>query len=107
MNRCQADITNNKSIQIALKEETAYLEKYYPSLASSNGSKHLVKTMNAILLSHIRNCLPYLRARVDTLTSQYRSLLDSYGDAMDDQVRRIEFSPHFSLFFVDLLTQES
>ena len=88
MNRCQQDIVNNKSIQAALKEEAEYLEKHYPTLASQNGSEYLVKKMNAILLSHIHTCLPGLRTRVETLIGKYRERLDSYGDAMENQVRR-------------------
>lgn len=85
VNRSQQDIINNKSIQDALKDEISYLQKKYPSLASRNGSTYLIKTLNRLLMHHIRDCLPELKTRVNVLASQFQSLLHSYGEAVDDQ----------------------
>ena len=89
VNRSQQDIINNKSIQDALKDEVSYLQRKYPSLASRNGSNYLIKTLNRLLMHHIRDCLPELKTRVNVLASQFQSLLHSYGEAVDDQVRRL------------------
>lgn len=86
VNRSQQDIINNKSIQDALKDEISYLQRKYPSLASRNGSTYLIKTLNRLLMHHIRDCLPELKTRVNVLASQFQSLLHSYGEAVDDQV---------------------
>lgn len=86
VNRSQQDIINNKSIHDALRDEISYLQKKYPSLASRNGSTYLIKTLNRLLMHHIRDCLPELKTRVNVLASQFQSLLHSYGEAVDDQV---------------------
>ena len=37
-------------------------------------------------MHHIRNCLPELKSRVNTMTSQYQHLLQSYGEPVEDKV---------------------
>jgi len=37
-------------------------------------------------MSHIRNCLPDLKARVNVMLSQYQQVLNSYGEPVVDQV---------------------
>lgn len=37
-------------------------------------------------MHHIRDCLPELKTRVNVMISQFQSLLNSYGVAVDDQV---------------------
>ena len=39
-----------------------------------------------LLMHHIRNCLPELKSRVNTMTSQYQHLLQSYGEPVEDKV---------------------
>lgn len=52
---------NNKSIQDALKDEAAFLQRKYPTLANRNGTPYLAKTLNRLLMHHIRDCLPELK----------------------------------------------
>ncbi|XP_054154711.1 dynamin-1-like protein isoform X2 [Oppia nitens] len=85
VNRSQQDIINKKSIDDALKDELLYLQRKYPSLATRNGSPYLAKTLNRLLMHHIRDCLPELKTRVNVMISQFQSLLNSYGVAVDDQ----------------------
>jgi hypothetical protein len=61
VNRSQQDIMNNKSIQEALKDEAAFLQRKYPTLANRNGRPYLAKTLNRLLMHHIRDCLPDLK----------------------------------------------
>ena len=61
VNRSQQDIMNNKPIQDALKDEAAFLQRKYPTLASRNGTSYLAKTLNRLLMHHIRDCLPDLK----------------------------------------------
>lgn len=61
VNRSQLDIQNNKSIDDALKDEAAFLQRKYPTLASRNGTPYLAKTLNRLLMHHIRDCLPELK----------------------------------------------
>lgn len=61
VNRSQQDIMNNKSIQEALKDEATFLQRKYPTLANRNGTAYLAKTLNRLLMQHIRDCLPELK----------------------------------------------
>lgn len=44
---------NCKSIAEALKDETAFLQRKYPSLASRNGTQYLSKTLNRVITIEI------------------------------------------------------
>ncbi|XP_068715163.1 dynamin-1-like protein [Montipora capricornis] len=85
MNRSQLDINNKKTIQAALRDEALFFQKNYPALASRNGTPFLARTLNKLLMHHIRNCLPELKSRVNTMTSQYQHLLQSYGEPVEDK----------------------
>ncbi|XP_042202472.1 dynamin-1-like protein [Callorhinchus milii] len=84
VNRSQHDINVNKSIADAVQDEQVFLQRKYPSLASRNGTKYLSRTLNRLLMHHIRDCLPELKTRVNVLTAQYQSLLSSYGQPIED-----------------------
>lgn len=49
--RSQQDINNKKSIDDALRDETIFLQRKYPSLASRNGTQYLAKTLNRVFSS--------------------------------------------------------
>ncbi|KAL0131090.1 hypothetical protein PUN28_002583 [Cardiocondyla obscurior] len=85
VNRSQQDIMNNKSIRDALKDEATFLQRKYPTLASRNGTPYLAKTLNRLLMQHIRDCLPELKNRVNTMVAQYQTLLNSYGGDVEDK----------------------
>uniref|UniRef100_A0AAQ6IKN4 Dynamin-1-like protein n=1 Tax=Anabas testudineus TaxID=64144 RepID=A0AAQ6IKN4_ANATE len=85
VNRSQLDINNKKSVADAIRDEHAFLQKKYPSLASRNGTKYLARTLNRLLMHHIRDCLPELKTRINVLAAQYQSLLSSYGEPVEDQ----------------------
>lgn len=85
VNRSQLDINNKKPVADALKDEYAFLQKKYPSLANRNGTKYLAKTLNRLLMHHIRDCLPELKTRINVLAAQYQSLLNSYGEPVEDK----------------------
>lgn len=61
VNRSQQDIIDNKSIQDSLKDEATFLQSKYPTLATRNGTPYLAKTLNRLLMHHIRDCLPDLK----------------------------------------------
>nr|XP_032633857.1 dynamin-1-like protein isoform X8 [Chelonoidis abingdonii] len=85
VNRSQHDINTRKSITESLQDEQGFLQKRYPSLANRNGTRHLAKTLNRLLMHHIRDCLPELKTRVNVLTAQYQSVLQSYGQPIEDK----------------------
>ncbi|KAL7297724.1 dynamin-1-like protein isoform X1 [Trichogramma pretiosum] len=85
VNRSQQDIMNKKTIQDALKDEAAFLQRKYPTLANRNGTPYLAKTLNRLLMHHIRDCLPELKTRVNVMVSQFQTLLNSYGEDVGDK----------------------
>ena len=40
-----------------------------------------------LLMHHIRNCLPELKSRVNSMASQYQHLLQSYGEPVKEKAR--------------------
>lgn len=85
INRSQLDIKNKKSIEDALKDEASFLQKHYPSIASRNGTQYLARTLNRLLMHHIRDCLPALKTRVNVMASQFSSLVTSFGEPVEDK----------------------
>ncbi|XP_014291655.1 dynamin-1-like protein isoform X2 [Halyomorpha halys] len=85
VNRSQQDILDKKTIEDALKDEALYLQKKYPTLANRNGTPYLAKTLNRLLMHHIRDCLPDLKTRVNVMVSQFQALLNSYGEDVSDK----------------------
>ncbi|XP_053574991.1 dynamin-1-like protein [Bombina bombina] len=85
VNRSQLDINNKKSVADSIRDEYAFLQKKYPSLANRNGTKYLARTLNRLLMHHIRDCLPDLKTRINVLAAQYQSLLNSYGEPVEDK----------------------
>ncbi|XP_034444499.1 dynamin-1-like protein isoform X3 [Hippoglossus hippoglossus] len=85
VNRSQLDINQRKCVADAIRDEYAFLQKKYPSLTNRNGTKYLARTLNRLLMHHIRDCLPELKTRINVLSAQYQSLLNSYGEPVDDK----------------------
>ncbi|KAG6448741.1 hypothetical protein O3G_MSEX005677 [Manduca sexta] len=85
VNRSQQDIIDKKSISDSLKDEATYLQRKYPTIATRNGTPYLAKTLNRLLMHHIRDCLPELKVRVNVMISQFQSLLNSYGEDVSDK----------------------
>uniref|UniRef100_A0A8C4NJ51 Dynamin-1-like protein n=1 Tax=Eptatretus burgeri TaxID=7764 RepID=A0A8C4NJ51_EPTBU len=85
VNRSQLDINTKKNINEAVVDEQAFLQKKYPSLANRNGTRLLAKTLNRLLMHHIRDCLPELKMRVNVMSAQYQSLMNSYGNPIEDK----------------------
>jgi len=79
INRSQQDIIDKKDIKDAIKDEATFLSRKYPTLATRNGTPYLAKTLNRLLMHHIRDCLPELKTRVNVMASQFQTLLNSYG----------------------------
>uniref|UniRef100_A0A8C5RF79 Dynamin-1-like protein n=1 Tax=Laticauda laticaudata TaxID=8630 RepID=A0A8C5RF79_LATLA len=83
--KSQLDINTKKSVADSIRDEYGFLQKKYPSLANRNGTKYLARTLNRLLMHHIRDCLPELKTRINVLAAQYQSLLNSYGEPVDDK----------------------
>ncbi|KAI0249673.1 dynamin protein dnm1 [Lactifluus subvellereus] len=82
VNRSQRDIDADKCMADALESETEYFKSHmhYRNIAQKNGTKYLAKTLNLVLMDHIRDKLPDMKARLNTLMGQAQQELNSFGD---------------------------
>jgi dynamin 1-like protein len=82
VNRSQQDIQGNKSLAEALKSEQEFFRHHpaYRNMASRCGTQFLAKSLNSTLMAHIRERLPDIKARLNTLMGQTQQELASYGD---------------------------
>ncbi|EDO19037.1 hypothetical protein Kpol_2002p110 [Vanderwaltozyma polyspora DSM 70294] len=82
VNRSQQDIQLNKSVEESLANEEEYFSKHsvYRTISNRCGTRYLAKTLNQILVAHIREKLPDIKARLSTLVGQTEEELASYGD---------------------------
>ncbi|KAF9224134.1 hypothetical protein BS17DRAFT_802085 [Gyrodon lividus] len=83
VNRSQQDINSEKSMTDALESETEFFKNHaaYRNIAHKNGTKYLARTLNQVLMNHIRDKLPDMKARLNTLMGQTQQELNSFGDA--------------------------
>lgn len=82
VNRSQQDIQGNKSLAEALKAEADFFRHNpaYRNMANRCGTQFLAKTLNTTLMAHIRDRLPDIKARLNTLMGQTQQELASYGN---------------------------
>jgi len=82
VNRSQQDIQGNKSLSDALSAEREFFRMHpaYRNMANRCGTQYLAKSLNTTLMSHIRERLPDIKARLNTLMGQTQQELASYGD---------------------------
>eukprot|EP00743_Colponemidia_sp_Colp-15_P002183 GILK01002369.1.p1 GENE.GILK01002369.1~~GILK01002369.1.p1 ORF type:complete len:787 (-),score=132.68 GILK01002369.1:482-2842(-) len=87
--RSQKDIHARKPIKEALKAEEQFFRNHasYRHMANRLGSQFLAKTLNNILMYHIRDCLPDMKTRIMSLLAEKEQELVSYGDPMLDSKR--------------------
>jgi vacuolar protein sorting-associated protein 1 len=81
VNRGQRDIENKKRIDLALKAEKEFFENHpsYRNKASYCGTPYLARKLNLILMMHIKQTLPDIKARIQTSLKKYSEELDQLG----------------------------
>lgn len=81
VNRSQQDIQTNKPMSDALRSEAEFFRHHpaYRNMATRCGTQYLAKTLNTTLMAHIRDRLPDIKARLNTLMGQTQQELASYG----------------------------
>lgn len=86
INRSQEDIISKKSIRESLKSELLYFKNHpiYKSIANRSGTAYLSKTLNKLLMFHIRDCLPDLKVKVNKMLSEVQQEMATYGDPLYD-----------------------
>ena len=85
VNRSQQDITDTKAIEDALRDEQLFLRKRYPAIASRNGTPYLAKTLNKLLMQHIRGTLPVLRHDITSKLNVYDNQLQALGEPVENK----------------------
>eukprot|EP00916_Digyalum_oweni_P024068 GHVL01039825.1.p1 GENE.GHVL01039825.1~~GHVL01039825.1.p1 ORF type:complete len:586 (+),score=61.10 GHVL01039825.1:47-1804(+) len=80
--RSQKDIQSRKALKEALKTEERFFREHpsYKKMSSHMGTPHLAKMLNSMLMHHIRDSLPDLRAKLSNLIYEYSLELSAYGD---------------------------
>jgi dynamin 1-like protein len=81
VNRSQQDIQESKPLEDALQSERAFFLSHavYRNIAHRCGTAFLAKSLNQTLMAHIRDRLPDIKARLNTLMGQTEQELASYG----------------------------
>lgn len=81
VNRSQQDIQNGKPLEDALGNEREFfrLHPAYRNISQRCGTQFLAKILNMTLMTHIRERLPDIKARLNTLMGQAQQELASYG----------------------------
>ncbi|ODQ66063.1 hypothetical protein NADFUDRAFT_46605 [Nadsonia fulvescens var. elongata DSM 6958] len=82
INRSQQDIHANKCLRDSLQAEKEYFLTHpaYKNISHRCGTQFLAKSLNQTLMSHIRERLPDIKAKLNTLMGQTEQELHSYGD---------------------------
>ncbi len=84
VNRGQRDIDNKKPISMSLEAERNFFEnhKAYRNKSSYCGTPYLARKLNLILMMHIKQTLPDIKARISSSLQKYTAELESIGPSM-------------------------
>ncbi|TGO44152.1 hypothetical protein BCON_0586g00020 [Botryotinia convoluta] len=84
VNRGQRDIDNKKQITAALENEKNFFENHraYKNKSTYCGTPYLARKLNLILMMHIKQTLPDIKARIQTSLQKYTAELAGLGDSM-------------------------
>lgn len=84
VNRGQRDIDNKKAITAALENEKNFFEnhKAYRNKSSYCGTPYLARKLNLILMMHIKQTLPDIKARISASLQKYTTELQGLGDSI-------------------------
>ncbi|CAM9678280.1 unnamed protein product [Scytosiphon promiscuus] len=85
INRGQKDIDDGVSIRQALQKEAAYFRDHpsYKGLDKRVGTANLSKTLNQILMHHIRDCLPEIKSKLNVMMQSVSQELAELGESTD------------------------
>ncbi|KAJ3281876.1 vacuolar protein sorting-associated protein 1 [Borealophlyctis nickersoniae] len=86
VNRGQRDIEVKKRISAALEAERNFFENHqaYKSKAQYCGTPFLARKLNMILMHHIRNTLPEIKAKIQAGLAKYSAELMQLGDPITE-----------------------
>jgi len=86
INRSQQDIIEGKDIRVALGAEKSFFSNHpqYRKIAQRCGTQYLAATLSKLLLHHIHESLPELRAKMTNLLSDAQKEMNAYGNSQFD-----------------------
>lgn len=87
VNRSQKDIQDEIQIRKGLAKETQFFQSHpkYRNMLSRCGTSNLARTLNQILMHHIRDCLPDIKSRISGMIVSVQNNIDALGEATDAQ----------------------
>ena len=87
INRSQKDILEDTPIRQGLTKEATYFQSHpkYRSMLTKCGTQNLARTLNQILMLHIRDCLPEIKSRIMGMMVTVQSNIDSLGESFSAQ----------------------
>ncbi|ORY81891.1 Dynamin central region-domain-containing protein [Protomyces lactucae-debilis] len=90
VNRSQQDIQGGKPLADALGAEREFFGNHpaYRNIGNKCGTAVLAKTLNTILMQHIREKLPDIKARLNTLIGSTQHELNTLGGEMMGKAHR-------------------
>jgi len=92
VNRGQRDIDSDLSIRQGLKKEESFFRNH-PTyghdrlMVGKLGTKNLARSLNSILMHHIRECLPELKSRIISMMNDTQMELDDLGSCANNLTR--------------------
>ena len=83
VNRSQQDINVGLPMKDAAEKEEEFFARHpaYRTFAHKCGTRFMAKQLNHVLMNHIREKLPDMKARLNTLMGQTQHELNSFGDS--------------------------
>lgn len=87
VNRSQKDIADQVPIRKGLTKEASFFSSHpkYRTMITRCGTTNLARSLNQILMLHIRDCLPEIKARIASLMAEVQSSLSDLGDPTEGQ----------------------
>merc|ERR1711998_154269 len=81
VNRSQKAINERQPMRVAFAEERKFFEQHaaYLHMANRMGTAYLSKTINKVLVNHIKDKLPEIRAKIMSMAAAKEAELEALG----------------------------
>lgn len=87
INRSQQDIKDDLPIRKGLAKESSFFQSHpkYRNMLLRCGTTNLTRSLNQILMLHIRDCLPDIKSKIMSMIVSVQNNLDALGEPTDAQ----------------------
>jgi len=87
INRSQKDIQDGLPIRKGILKEQKFFQSHpkYRTMLAKCGTSNMARTLNQMLMHHIRDCLPEIKARINKLLHDVSANIASLGESIDEQ----------------------